>query len=157
MAMTKDVQEETYMQLMKSTENGDLNTVKKLFDELAKENIPNCIGREVLRKACLNNQLHIIKFVIEHKNQKALNDFNSHYGFIFWTVTENKFWNIANYFICDLDMPLSWDLKRAISSMDKDDAEKINHMFEMRTINKTLQEELINNHENNIINKKLKI
>lgn len=150
-----DNNQKKYEYLIDSLKKGKLNIVKKLFDELSKEIMSRDLGREVMREACLYNQLEIVKYVVEHKNKQAIEDFNKNYGFIFYLVQQNQFWNILNYFISDLNMPLSSDIKRAITEMPKEDAEKINHMFEMREVKDSLDKSLqINKIQKN---KKLKV
>ncbi len=151
-----DQTKRSYDELINAIKENKLNVAKSLFDQLSKEKMSRDLGREVLREACMYNQLDMVKYVIEHDNKQALEDFNRNFGFIFWIVTENKFWNIANYFICELNMPLSWDLKRALNDMDKDDAEKINHMFEMREVKQSLDKDL-DNKEKTKNNKKIKV
>jgi hypothetical protein len=141
----------------KAVERGDLNLIKHFYDKFCTEYTNGSIGREVLREACIYNKLDIVKYVIEHDNQQALDDFNSHHGFIFWTVMENKNWEIARYFIFDLNMPKTGDLESHLKSRDKEESEKINNMFNIRELNKNLNEELA--HPEQIANptKKVKI
>jgi hypothetical protein len=156
MEINNDNRKKFYDESVKAISQGKLDIVKKLFTDvsIAFEDIRD-VGRELLREACMYNKLDIVKYLIEHENKQALNDFNINFGFIFCIVLENKYWDIANYFICELNMPLSWELKRSFKSMDKDESEKIHHMFEMRELQQSLVKDLPSNEDNK--NKKLKV
>jgi ankyrin repeat protein len=156
MEINNDNRHAFYAKLVKAISRGQLNIVKNFFTDvaIACEGLKD-VGRELLREACMHNKLDIVKYLIEHENKQALNDFNTNYGFIFWVVIENKNWDIANYFISELNMPLSWELEWNLKGMDKDEAQKINHMFEMRGLKQSLATELPINEENKI--NKLKI
>lgn len=124
--------------------NGQLNVIKHFFEDppLNYTKDEANLSKEVLRQACISDKLDIVKYVIEHPNKHGLNDFNSNHGFIFWTIMENANWDIARYFIFDLNMPKTWALESHLKSRSAEESEKINNMFNIRELNKSLIEEL---------------
>ena len=140
----------------KAVERGDLNLIKHFYDKFCEEYTHGSIGREILRHACIYNKLDIVKYVIEHDNQQALDDFNSNHGFILWTVMENKNWDIARYFIFDLNMPKNRDLENHLQNREKEESEKIHNMFNIRELNQSLTKELAHP-EHTTNNKKMKV
>lgn len=142
--------------MRKAVEKGNLNIIENFYEIFCQEYTQGSIGREVLRHACIYNKLDIVKYVIEHDNKQALDDFNSNHGFIFWTVMENQNWDIARYFIFDLNMPKTKDLENSLKNQSEN-SEKINNMFNIRELNKSLHNELIPSEQATNNTKKVKI
>jgi len=120
------------------------------------ENFPNSqsiyrslVSGATLINAATNDSINIIDYIVNNEKLNQYFNIHIHKDHPFRAAYENKNFEVIKYFIFDLNIDMTSEIK---ASIKKDS--KVLNMFEMRKTNKELKKELDNT---KTINRKIKI
>ncbi len=141
--------------LIKSVQNGHLNIVKhflldKPFDYLYQTEFKS---NSLLNSACGYNQLKILQFLLETDSIKDKYNIHKDNDCLFKLACENEHTDIIKYFIFDYKIENSHYIQDHLKA-SQNRFEYITKWFELRDLQQSLNQDLINKE---VTNKKLKV
>jgi ankyrin repeat protein len=135
---------------------GHLNILKYIFesfpdDPLMLKGLKNGI---ILDAACDEGRLEIVKYLMESPDIKIKFGLQDNGNQLFRAAYDRNHFEVLRYFIFDLNLEKTEDIKEYMSHVFKKD---VDNMFNVRELNKSLKEELSTQSDNTSISKKPKV
>lgn len=142
--------------LINACTKGHLDIVKYLLTstELKKHANINAQNGKALDYACFKGHLEVVKYLTTSKELKKKIDINKNIGKYFKSALEGNQEELLWYFMVDLNVEKTPQIERALKLHPN---KKVEKLFELRDINKSLNSELLPNEVGNKNNKRIKM
>lgn len=139
--------------------NGSLNEVRYLLTstELKFKIDIHVHNNNPLYLACQSGNLHIVKYLLTSPDLKTHADIYSHKNRCFRAVCNSQHLDIAQYLVCEYKIEKSENIENYFKSKKTPFALHVKHLFEMRDLNSSLENELNSDKLNESITNKIKI
>ena len=139
--------------------NGSLNEVRYLLtsSELKIKIDIHVHNNNPLYLACQSGNLHIVKYLLTSPELSKHGDIYSNKSRCFRAICNSQHLDIAEYLIRDYKIQKNENIENYFKSKKTPFALHVKHLFEMRDLNSTLENELNSDKLNGIVSNKVKI